>query len=82
MPSLMSGVWQTYRRSGAGARGSQATDKPVCCNTRLGGAVPGSCDHTLPNGRWPWRLGEQRVEQHVVGNYFEVIVVIIELLEA
>ena len=26
----------TYRRSAAGARGSEATDKPVCCNALLG----------------------------------------------
>jgi hypothetical protein len=25
-------VWLTYRRSAAGARGSEATDKPDCCN--------------------------------------------------
>jgi hypothetical protein len=31
-------VRPTYRRSAAGARGSGATDKPVCCNALLGGA--------------------------------------------
>jgi len=25
----------TYRRSAEGARGSEATDKPVCCNAKL-----------------------------------------------
>ena len=32
--------WLTYRRSAAGARGSGATDKPVCCNALLGRATP------------------------------------------
>jgi hypothetical protein len=30
-------VWLTYRRSAAGARGSEATDKPVSCNAKLAG---------------------------------------------
>ena len=34
--SLSSPVCPTYRRSAAGARGSAATDKPVCCNALLG----------------------------------------------
>ena len=34
-PAVSSAVRPTYRRSAAGARGSEATDKPVCCNAKL-----------------------------------------------
>jgi len=34
---VLAHVRPTYRRSAAGARGSAATDKPVCCNALLGG---------------------------------------------
>jgi hypothetical protein len=38
--ALLTGqVCPTYRRSAAGARGSEATDKPVCCNAKLAGGA-------------------------------------------
>ena len=41
MPArIATAVRPTYRRSAAGARGSEATDKPVCCNALLGRAAP------------------------------------------
>src|SRR6478735_11603674 len=45
-------VCPTYRRSAAGARGSGATDKPVCCNALLGSGT--RCpDDSHHRGRHP-----------------------------